>query len=223
MRDPLQRRKLKAAFPQISVFFGVSAFSLKALGVPPARRVPVYGGGSHVLRADSAETLPRVDFTFVGRVMPHKGLHMLLHSAMPAGASLRVLGPSVTWATDYGKSIRSQLEDQGHAVISDATDSMLRSALEATQYLVMPTLGHVGIRPLRRPELLGLVALEAAAVGVPSILSTAGALREVAPLIGAQSVRSGSVTAWRSALGLASQQPPTRPEVSPLCTWPHCA
>lgn len=216
------RLRIRAAYKKIDVFFGVSNFSLDVVGAPADKRVAVYGGGDHIRRGQAGQLLDKVDFTFIGRVMPHKGLELLLRSC-PDSAKLRVIGPASTWHTSFGEKIYSSLEERGHHAVRDADEPTLRSALEATRYLVMPTMSRVGLRPLRRPDLLGLVMLEAAEMGVPTIASTAGALKEVAPMVGGEAIRAGSLKEWHRALERAQVTDHATPTISPLCTWKSCA
>lgn len=196
---------------RIEKYLAVSEYSRRRLRMDPARSRTIYGGGDHVLRSSGGRTFEPVDFTFVGRVLPHKGIGLIVRE-LPEGARLRCIGPGSTWRTPYGQDIADRLATRGAEIEEGLSDADLRAALEATRWLVLPTLKRAGLRPLRRSELLGLVVLEAACVGTPALVSDAGALPEIARLVGAVVCKGSGRGNWSRMMTAALKA--DRPEVS---------
>lgn len=154
----------------------------------------LYGGGASANWSLSSvrpiRDMSASDFLFIGRVVPHKGVDLLLR-ALPPGNSLRIVGraPDREYATELQRIIERR--DIDVDFVLDAADSDVLAALDATAYLVLPTKKAVDGKSIRRPELLGLVLLEAFARGVPTIASDAGALAEVQRLAGLPTFPAG--------------------------------
>lgn len=173
----------------------------------------ILGGGDHL---PPAEPLPdRYTFGFVGRLLPHKGLHLALE-ALPAGASLIVAGQ----ARDPNYYAELQRLAQGKRVtfIADASDEIVASLNKSVRYLLVPSVERYGTQEYVRPELLGLVALEALAAGTPVIGSDVGGLGEILRAAGQRVVPPGDVAAWRDALARALVNPAPSFH-SPDYTW----
>lgn len=195
----LGRLLRKVKYRLVDHCFGISQYALNLSHAPLSRQTVIYGGGDHILRAEAAPALGHVDYTFIGRAVRHKGLRLLLEALRPS-ESVRVIGPAYPWKSEHGQELQDLLRGIECDLIFDADDGLVRSALTSTSAVVMPTLRTVGGRQLRRPELLGLSALEAAALGTPTVVSDAGALPEVAPMIGAVQFAAGDRLALRTAL-----------------------
>lgn len=139
--------------------------------------VPLFGGGDHLGEAEpGTREFSSTDFLFVGRLLPHKGIHRLI-SALPPGRSLRVAGtpgdPAYVDALrrlGHGKDVQFELSPP---------DADLRALYQSAGYTVLPSTFRAFGRSWRRPELLGLTLLESMHCGTPVIGSTAGGLPEV--------------------------------------------
>ncbi|HXO26245.1 MAG TPA: glycosyltransferase family 4 protein [Thermoanaerobaculia bacterium] len=125
----------------------------------PARAVPEHDGS----------------VVFLGRILPHKGIHYLI-SALPAGMTLHVVGSALDSAylerlqgLAAGKDVRFHLE---------STDTEVIAILQRSMALVHPTpvdaSGNAGAN-----ELFGIAPLEAMACGCPVIASRAASLPEI--------------------------------------------
>jgi glycosyltransferase involved in cell wall biosynthesis len=112
---------------------------------------------------------------FLGRVLPHKGIHFLIEG-LPAGVPLHVVGPARDQAylsrlreLAHGKEVRF------HGALSD--DEVV-TILGRAMALVHPTpvdaAGSAGVN-----ELFGLALVEAMARGCPVIASNAASLPEI--------------------------------------------
>lgn len=118
----------------------------------------------------------------VGRLLPHKGFERIIKT-LPEGISLKIFG------SPYDEEYKAFLErcSAGKDVkfFHNATDSELREHLHSTGLFVHAS-SHFDYRGTyyAKPELLGLAPLEALACGIPTLVSTAGSLPELAEVLG---------------------------------------
>lgn len=199
----------------VSAVAAVSPFSLRDIdpkGI--ARRSEViWGGGDHL--TGGATNSNRTDVLFVGRLLPHKGIHILIE-ALPAQMSLRIVGE--TRDAEYRRSLQ-QLANNKDVVFEGApADGQLRALYQASDVLVLPSVEMFEGKRYRRPELLGLVVLESLAAGTPVIGSSVGGLAELLQLTWQTSVAPGNVDALREALVKGSFSLPPQERLSDL-TW----
>jgi glycosyltransferase involved in cell wall biosynthesis len=117
------------------------------------------------------------EILFVGRLLPHKGVDVLV-DALPPGVPLTLLGrpqrPEYTSLLEQlsaGKEVR---------FILDAGDDDLRAAYRRALVTVLPSVyvDRYGVS-YEEPELLGLTLLESMACGTPVICTDAGAMPEI--------------------------------------------
>ena len=155
----------------------------------------LYGGGDHL--GDSGRRSAEFDVIFVGRLAPHKGALDLIQ-ALPAGATCLVLGAPVDPA--YTQHVTHAARRRGVLVQMDSTDRDIVAGLRSSRWCVCPTRARVNGRAIRRPELLGLTAIEAYFQGTSVLLPSLPAFDELAPLIGATVYCSGSRASLSGAL-----------------------
>lgn len=165
----------------------------------------VLGGGDHL---PEAPALPRrYNFGFVGRLLPHKGAHVIIE-ALPLGSSLVVAGQARD--PEYMAKISMLAKGKDVVFIQDASDEIVASLHRSIDYLLVPSVTEYGAIHYTRPELLGLVALEALAAGTPVIGSDVGGLGEVLRAASQHTVPPNDVNAWNKAMILAlTATPPT--------------
>jgi glycosyltransferase involved in cell wall biosynthesis len=140
------------------------------------RRHRVIHGGVDLDRYPPRETAEHDgSAVFLGRVLPHKGIHFLIEG-LPPGIPLHVIGP----ALDAGylerlRSLAAGREVHFHGVLPDEE---IVERLGRAMALVHPTPvgpdGSAGVH-----ELFGLALVEAMARGCPVIASNAASLPEI--------------------------------------------
>lgn len=147
----------------------------------------------HVIYGPVDETMfplscrPREPSLFVtlGRFLPHKGYEHAIR-ALPEGATLVIVGRpyddpyfSFLRAQAQGKDVRFEtgLDDQAVASLLGRAGACLHTGVHVDY------VGHFR----SKPELLALAPLEAMCAGTPSVVSSAGALPELARLAGCRS------------------------------------
>ncbi len=176
----------------ISGLAAISNTSVADLGWSTTRPVEVlYGGGDHLPQVEINSGEKCYDFLYVGRILPHKGVHLLL-KALPKGATCLVAGAPMSH--EYLEYLH-RLAD-GHNVMFKlaASDEEIAYAYRTSRWCVSPTLSTLNGRTLSRPELLGITPIESIVAGTPIVLSDIPAYRELAGLVGAELFSANSIT-----------------------------
>ena len=104
----------------------------------------------------------------------------------------------------YEDSLKQLARNKDVTFVSDATDEVVASLHKSIGFLLVPSVEHYQRRDFSRPELLGLVALEALAAGTPVIGSDVGGLGELLKMAGQITVQPGDVPKWHQALSKAA-------------------
>jgi glycosyltransferase involved in cell wall biosynthesis len=165
----------------------------------------LYGGS-----ADPVEPVPGgEDVLFVGRLLAHKGVDVLLEAALPdwptvvCGAPLDERYLAELRALTDGKQVRFELAADDRAL----EGLYRRAAVVAVPSVYVDRYG----RSTRIPELLGLVAIEAAARGLPVVASRAASLPEIVEDgVTGYLVPPGDVAALRERIGELLKDPARR-------------
>jgi glycosyltransferase involved in cell wall biosynthesis len=183
----------------VDAILAVSEYSLADLGPrqTPATMAILKGGGDHVLRPRSVKTFPPVDFLFMGRLIAHKGIHVLIE-ALPPGRSLRVAGAK--GYESYFSMLQEKSRGKDVTFHLNPTEDELAPLYASADYTVVPSVYQAMGKVYRRPELLGLVLLESLACGTPCVGSSAGGLPEVLAEARMPVVPAGDVQALRLSL-----------------------
>jgi glycosyltransferase involved in cell wall biosynthesis len=140
-------------------------------------RTEVIYGGVDARRFSPGGGERRAGVVFVGRLLPHKGVDVLIE-AMPPDVPLHVYGRA------YDSAYRAELERlaRGKQVHfhEQAADEEIVAAYRSARAAVLPSVytSRYGVEAAK-PELLGLTPLEAGACGTPAVVSSAGSLPEV--------------------------------------------
>jgi glycosyltransferase involved in cell wall biosynthesis len=114
---------------------------------------------------------------FVGRVLPHKGIHDLV-DAVPADVPLRIVGKPMDQA--YLTSLRARATGKQVTFVHDADDAALVEEYRRAACVVLPSVYTTPDgRTTQIPELLGQTLLEAMACGRPVICTDVASMPEV--------------------------------------------
>jgi len=153
----------------------ISHYAARAL---PGRRTvhEVIYGGVDPARYPMRQT-PDHDgsVVFLGRMLPHKGIHHLVEAVEP-GTELHLVGPALD--TAYLESLHAVAEGKRVRFHHGLTDAEVVALLQQAMALVHPTpVDETG--SARAHELLGLAPIEAMACGCPVVASDAASLPEV--------------------------------------------
>ena len=113
---------------------------------------------------------------FVGRLLPHKGVDVLL-KALPKDLPLTIVGRP--YHDEYYKLIVKLCAGKDVQIITNADDETIRSLYARAWVNVLPSVYQdcYGI-PHRMPELMGFSLLEAMACGTPAMCSRVGGMPE---------------------------------------------
>jgi len=203
----------------------------------PAAPITVVYGGLDARAPLPAAVRPADPPTavYVGRLLPHKGVHVLLQALGLSSPDWRL----VCCSSASDPAYRTTLEELAHRLgvtfevrsgLSDLeVDHLLATATVAASPSVL--VDHTGAR-YDNSELLGLAFLEHLARGVPTLASDIPAHREIAQAVRAPEllVPAGDPSAWAARLAAVRQEPTALRErvrqtapFLPLFGWPAYA
>ena len=118
----------------------------------------------------------------IGRILPHKGFERIIE-ALPKALFLTIVGSP--YDKDYVAFLRKNVAGKNVQFSSDLSDAELRALiLRAGLFVHASTHFDYQGRYHHKPELLGLAPLEALSSGLPTFVSDAGSLPELADLPG---------------------------------------
>jgi glycosyltransferase involved in cell wall biosynthesis len=155
-RSVIQNRMLKVP-EKVSAYIGVSDFSLKIMRpyLPPATPVRMIRNPVDCLKAEPAPVAKNRDFLFIGRFSNEKGVVLFAQAVQASGVAATFIGDGALMPTV--RSMCPQARFTGWL-----PPEKIRQYLRTARALVFPPLWS---------ETLGLVVIEAAAAGVPAIVS----------------------------------------------------
>ncbi len=114
---------------------------------------------------------------FVGRLLPHKGVDVLIEAVDP-GVPLRIVGRR--YHDEYFALLQRLAAGKDVTFVTDATDEQIRDFYRAAAVSVLPSVYRtVYGDETALPELLGFTAMEAMACGAPVVVSRVGGMHHV--------------------------------------------
>ena len=162
----------------ITAHLPLSGYAAQALPGRHRRYRVIWGGVDLARYPERTEPAHDGSALFLGRVLPHKGLHFLIEG-LPPGLPLHVIGPQPDSA--YMERLRSlargtpEKDVRFHGALEDAeVIARLGSAMALVHPTPVDAAGSAGAN-----ELFGLALVEAMARGCPVIASNVASLPEI--------------------------------------------
>lgn len=153
----------------------ISVYAARSLTAGNRRHRVIYGGVDAARYPMRPEPAHDGSVVSLGRVLPHKGVHLLIEG-LPAGVPLHVVGPQTD--PDYARRLRALAAGRDVRFQGALPDEEVIALLGRAMALVHPTpvdaAGSAGVN-----ELFGLALVEAMARGCPVIASDAASLPEI--------------------------------------------
>jgi len=137
----------------------------------------IYGGVDAERFSPGAPSERSIDCLFVGRLLPHKGVDVLLEAVPPELVTV-VMGP----ATDerYLRDLRALAEGKNVRFVHDAADEAIVAAYRSAACIVLPSVYHDRYGGVTNvPELLGQTLLEGMACGAAGVCTAVASLPEI--------------------------------------------
>ena len=156
----------------------ISEYSRRVAGHGDNPRARVILGGVDVDKFSPAGEQVQADAVlFVGRLLPHKGVHDLI-DAVPAHLPLRVIGR--TMDAEYLNTLRARAAGKCVTFLHDTTDAQLVDEYRKALCVVLPSIYTTPDgRTTLVPELLGQTLLEGMACARPVICTDVASMPEV--------------------------------------------
>lgn len=155
----------------------ISEYSRRVSGHNGHPRARVILGGVDTARFQPNGQEPGDSVLFVGRLMPHKGVHDLI-DAVPPELPLRIVGREVD--PEYSRMLARRAERKRVTFLHDVDDEQLVEEYRRAVCVVLPSVYRTPDgRTTLVPELLGQTLLEAMACGRPGVCTEVASLPEV--------------------------------------------
>jgi len=128
-------------------------------------------------RFQPGDGLQRAGVLYVGRLLPHKGIDVLI-AAMDPGVPLRIVGRR--YHDEYFALLQRLAVGKDVTFVTGATDEQILSFYQSAAVAVLPSVNRTVYGDTTAlPELLGFTAMEAMACGAPVVVSRVGGMHHV--------------------------------------------
>jgi alpha-maltose-1-phosphate synthase len=159
----------------ITAHLPLSRYAARGLPGRNRRHRVIWGGVDPLRYPMRGELAHDGSLVFLGRLLPHKGIHFLIEG-LPPGVPLHVIGPAPD--ADYRARLARLAEGKDVRFHGPLPDAQVIERLGRAMALVHPTpVDAQG--SARAHELFGLALVEAMARGCPVIASNAASLPEI--------------------------------------------
>lgn len=160
-------------------FYVLSQFAARSFAQSSAKCRVIYGGTAIPPLAQTADPLRAggAKLLFVGRLLRHKGIDILLQAAPPS-VPLTIVGRP--YDVEYFAYLQHLAVGKRVTFVTDAGDARLAGEFRSSTTLVHPAVydGWGGVHT-DVPELFGLAVVEGMAHALPTVVSSAGSLPEL--------------------------------------------
>ena len=185
----------------------ISEFSMRGESDAQLERSEVIGAGVDSKAFSIVDDY--ADFrevVFVGRVLPHKGIDVLI-TALPVDMTLTIVGR--VYDQRYFTDLKALAEGKSVAFLTEADDDTLVVRYRKAAIVVLPSVNRTLYgEEILAPELLGQTLLEGMACGKPAICSNTGGMPEiVVDGVTGLVVPPGDTAALRGALEFLRDNP----------------
>jgi glycosyltransferase involved in cell wall biosynthesis len=154
----------------------ISEYSRQVAGHTANPRARVILGGVDTDKFSPRLVAPNA-VLFVGRLLPHKGVHDLI-DAVPVDTPLRIVGRAMD--LEYLNTLRTRAAGKCVTFLHDASDARLVEEYRGALCVVLPSVYTTPDgRTTKVPELLGQTLLEGMACGRPAICTDVASMPEV--------------------------------------------
>lgn len=155
----------------------ISEYSRTVFGHEKNRRARVIGGGVDFERFSPDGRNRGNGVLFVGRLLPHKGIDVLIR-ALPPGLDLEIIGNA--YDDRYHEDLKRLATGKAVHFRYDCTDTELIDAYRGAGCVVLPSVyTDLYGATTSVPELLGQTLLEGMACGAPAIATDVASLPEI--------------------------------------------
>ena len=161
----------------------ISEYSRQVAGHANSRRARVISGGVDIIRfspngrSSNGTSNGQRPVLFVGRILPHKGVHDLIDALAP-DVPLRIVGQPLD--VEYLEALRAKAAGKRVTFAHDVNDDALVEEYRQAACVVLPSVYTTpNGQTTRVPELLGQTLLEAMACARPVVCTAVASMPEV--------------------------------------------